>query len=343
MIYNIKVYINGLPAGRGIMCCKEFKKKIIVIDSGVNINDKFLRDSIIDGIGIEVNDGKVTFSNNYMDENGHGTFCSKIIRYIYEEVGIYVIKILNKDMKCSCKALIEALKYTKNININLICLSLATVNEFHADDLRNVCSDLKNNGKVLIASLHNNNNNCSSYPAVYKDVIGVQGILDCNLYSYDYDKDLKIQCKSSGMPIILQSINGQYRYFRGNSKANALFCGLLLKNIENVNNLTLNEVEDWVELNLKLQNTVYKHNKAMHINKSKMLKMIKELYIEIFGTSDFSNLSAYEKCKVFTSKRCIGVLESIEKACGIPVQKEFLHQNIFYSVENLIKYLELQL
>ncbi|MBK1809548.1 hypothetical protein JHL18_02665 [Clostridium sp. YIM B02505] len=323
------------------MCYKEFKKKVIVIDSGINVNDEFLCDSIIGGVCIEVNNEKIIFSNNYMDENGHGTFCSKIIKYINEEIGIYVIKILNKNMKCSCKTLIEALKYTKNININLICLSLATINELYADDLRNICSDLRKNGKILVSSLHNDNYN--SYPATFEDVIGVEGILDDNLYCYDYYKDLQIQCKSSSMPILLQSINGQYRYFRGNSKANALFCGLLLKDIENVNNLTLKELEDYIDLNLKGHKTLYKHNKDMNINKSQMFESVKEIYIEIFGEHNFSKLNIYDKCKLFTSKRCIGVIESIEKKWGVEIEKEFLHQKVFYSIDSLIKYLDLQI
>jgi Subtilisin-like serine proteases len=225
------------------------KINIAIIDSGIDINNHDLKSNIIGGIGFEydIRKGYVTKTLDYQDENGHGTSCASIIKREVEDIGIFIIKILNKDCLTHSKVLIESLKYLLDIDIRLINLSVATTKELYRDELKRVCDLLFNQGKILICSLDNRSN--KSYPAIFNNVIGVQGRNFNFTGDYWYNKKYEIQCVSDDIPVLAPGLNNSYRLFGRNSKATPLMSGKIAKIFTNKVNITFEELDGLLEQN----------------------------------------------------------------------------------------------
>lgn len=317
---------------------KKYKKNVIIVDSGIDMNDPYLNSHVIGGVTIYVNnENHISYDNNYLDENGHGTFCAKTILSLSNDVGIYVIKILNKELMCSIKVLIEALKYIKKINVNLVCLSLAT--SIYSKELEIVCNELKGEGKILVASKDNMGGD--SYPASFKSVIGVEGVIVSNSLYLSYKDNLPIQCKVSNMPFLMKRLNNNYKFFRGNSKSNAFLCGLVIKYIDNINEMNFKQLEERIiDSSLILEDA--KANTFINYNENQNnIMFLDDVYKRIFKELKFADVTGEKRQKIFTSKVCTYILNEIYHEYGIEGRKDVIPQYVFYSPEKLLKYLNL--
>lgn len=98
------------------------KITVTIIDSG--ISKTFEKDkNIISRIGFEKTYGGIKQNDDYIDENGHGSFCYQAILRRNSNVDFRIIKILDQNKKAPIEVLIEALKYTLCISTDLICLA----------------------------------------------------------------------------------------------------------------------------------------------------------------------------------------------------------------------------
>jgi hypothetical protein len=226
-------------------------KKIVIVDSGVNRNIKEFNQNIIGGINFEYKDEKIIINNNYDDDNGHGTYCASIIQQVSNNTEMYIIKVLDKEARTHSRALIEVLKYIKNINIRVINLSVATISMEYKNELENVCNELCEQGKIIVCSLKNRDG--TSYPAAFRSVIGVQSIETSKDEEYWYNSSKNIQCVANGVPVFVPTLDNQYQMFGGNSKATAWFSGKILDIIEKQPHIT------WNELNRLLENNAAKN------------------------------------------------------------------------------------
>ena len=97
------------------------KKKIVVIDSGVNIEHPSLKGVRIQGHSMIKGDALDDISDNL----GHGTAIIGIIYNYAQDATFYVIKLFDRDNNCSdpCN-LISALNFiTDNIDCYIVNLS----------------------------------------------------------------------------------------------------------------------------------------------------------------------------------------------------------------------------
>lgn len=220
---------------------------VIIIDSGIDMNNKDFSECVIDGLSFEYDSDKKALikKDTYNDENGHGTSCASVIRRISSNVNMFIIKILNKEAKTYSKVLLESLKYTRNINIRVLNLSIATTSEEYKDELYEVCNELYKQGKIIICSLENSSKD--SFPAVFKNVIGVRGMLFTDLYNYWYNSTKKIQCVADMTPVLVPALDNKYKMFGGNSKATSLFTGLILNILDKNNNISFEELNQLLE------------------------------------------------------------------------------------------------
>jgi len=145
--------------------------KIAVIDSGWDIKKRDCR--IKKGIGlVNPNDElELKESENYNDENGHGTACAEIILRLAPDIEIYPVKIFGKQIETSINILQRALFWAIENKMNLIHLSLGTVLEEALKPIYYACEVAKKNRISIISSQANNTN--YSYPAVFENVISV--------------------------------------------------------------------------------------------------------------------------------------------------------------------------
>ena len=79
---------------------------LAIIDSGV---DKYIK---INGVGIEHNENidEYFVTNEVMDQNGHGTIVTNIIREIIDDENLYFVKLFDQQDEIEGEKLVFALK-----------------------------------------------------------------------------------------------------------------------------------------------------------------------------------------------------------------------------------------
>ena len=202
---------------------EEIIMNIAIIDSGININNKHIAHTILDGISI-CSENELT-SSDFTDLNGHGTYCAEIITRICPQAKFIIVKILNSNNQGSSECLLKALKYLENRDVDIINMSLSTYHHDFREQLQKACERLHSKGVVMVSSLANHAK--SSYPAVFNNVLGVRGKIFLGERDYIYCPDQSIQCIASSVPVLVNDLDGKYTFFGGNSKATAIITGIL--------------------------------------------------------------------------------------------------------------------
>ncbi|WMM26562.1 S8 family serine peptidase [Tissierella sp. MB52-C2] len=337
---------------------KKFKNNVVIIDSGIDINNKDFSECIIGGLSFEYDNNKelVIKKDSYNDENGHGTFCASMIQRVSSNVNIFVVKILNKEAETHSKALIEALKYIKNIDIRVVNLSVATINEKYKNELYKVCNELYKQGKIIICSLENSNND--SFPAVFKNVIGVRGMPFANSYNYWYNSAKKIQCVADITPVLVPTLDNKYKMFGGNSKATSLFTGLVLNILAKNDNISFEELNQLLEY--KAVKNSWDDDDTNDINScsceisnwksnysKKNLMKLEKIFVKVLNLpqQDIPLLYKYmlPNDKIhYKSKDFYEITKNIEKEFNIKIDYKLLSFSTFQSIYSLLDFINVR-
>lgn len=144
---------------------------VVIIDSGLSIYHKFKHIRNVYGVSILKNNNTIKVGNCISDEIGHGTIVANILDdNLTVEIDLFVIKIFEKSLISSIDLMVYALDYCyKNIDCNIIQVSLGSL--YTSKELKNAIENLSNKGVTIISAFDNESS--ISYPAAYKDVIGV--------------------------------------------------------------------------------------------------------------------------------------------------------------------------
>jgi hypothetical protein len=146
--------------------------RVAVIDDGIN---KKIYNTPLEGANIEIlKDLSVVERSNYdAFSPSHGTTCAAIINTYARNVTFFSIKILNeKTEKAIKEQLIKALHWCAKNNIQIVNLSLGTIDFRDFEEIKNCIKAVTENGLIIIAAC--NNKNVFTYPACLPNVIGVR-------------------------------------------------------------------------------------------------------------------------------------------------------------------------
>jgi hypothetical protein len=105
------------------------------------------------------------------DECGHGTACAQIILSVSPTATVVPIRIFAQRMDTTPGRLFAALRWASLAGLDVLNLSLATVERTARDELYGLCEQLRNAGTVVVAAARNNGS--GGYPAVFDNAIGV--------------------------------------------------------------------------------------------------------------------------------------------------------------------------
>ncbi|MEG0295812.1 MAG: S8 family serine peptidase [Clostridium sp.] len=216
-------------------------KKIAIIDTGINLSENNFNIYHGEAIEIKMRNNDFYYSNNISDTQGHGTKCASIITSIIGDIQIVPIRIYEEFGEVSSKLLIESLRKCLEIEVNLINISLATINKTYYSEVYELLNLLKKQNKLVVASLHNSG--IDSIPASLDNVVGIKGInLNGQSDKFIFNEDSTIQGMFDNTPQFALDHKGQYRLFNGNSKATAVASGIILKymieeNLENIDDI----------------------------------------------------------------------------------------------------------
>lgn len=222
--------------------------KIAVIDSGSDIN---LFPEITKGYCFIPGE-----SSTFCDDNGHGSHCISTILHHNPYAEIIPIKVLDSNLRASSIWLAEALNFLCSQDVNLIHLSLSFPNENH--EIYRIINKLVTSGKIVIAS-YSNKSGEHSFPAEYSMVYGVVGGFFGNDKQFAFEKvSSKVVC--SKIPVLVKNGNGKKMFFSGNSKATAVFTGILSRYLMECKG---KNVDDFISLKAIKENNSYLYCKQL--------------------------------------------------------------------------------
>lgn len=199
--------------------------KIAIIDSGVDYEHPEIG-SITQGMDIKIDsDGQIIWGTDYADRSGHGTACTGIIRQIAPDAEIYIIRIFEQSLVADGKLLIAALQWVIDRGIDVVNLSLGTTDRQYFEPIQELCRQAAQEDIILVAAAHNRG--IESYPAIFPDVIGVQGKPLQKLNDYYFRKNNHIECVAHGGEQILCWKNSSKVITAGSSFAASRIAGMV--------------------------------------------------------------------------------------------------------------------
>ncbi|MEK6320582.1 MAG: S8 family serine peptidase [Acidobacteriota bacterium] len=157
--------------GRGV--------KVAIIDSGVNPAHPHVR-----GVagGTRIASSEADSPNDYLDYIGHGTAVAGAIREKAPDALLYAVKVFDRALTTNIEAIIKSIDWCIENQIEVINLSLGTVNVEHRDVIERAVARAAENGAVLVAAREMSGQ--PSLPGCLPSVIGVAADWECPRDSY---------------------------------------------------------------------------------------------------------------------------------------------------------------
>lgn len=329
------------------------KVKVAILDTGIDKKHEYLRDNIIGGITFKCKDDYIATSDKYDDNHGHGTVCASIIKKEFEDIEVFVVKVLDDNGKSNVQILEEALKYLLETDIRLINLSLSLMNGEIIQDLYKICNKLYEKGKILVCSLANGFE--ESYPAIFDNVIGVKGFILESEESFWYNKNEKIQCIVDNNPYIACDINNSYKLFgKCNSQACAKLTGKIAKILYKNPKISLNELQDKLELDAIKNKWLYKdlqeskrypdYKEYLYKRDNKNLIEIKNILKSFLGIDKpddyFYEYGLFSSYIELSYDNCFKLIKLIEKRFDIKFDYMDISRYDFISIYTLTQLVE---
>lgn len=324
------------------------KIKVAVVDTGVDTNHEYLKNNVVGGISFNSKDGYIITSEDYEDQNGHGTSCASIIKKEFEDVEIFAIKALDNLGRTNIQILEESLKYILGTDIKIVNLSLSVMESELVRDLYKICEDLKNEGKIIICSVANGFE--LSYPAQFDNVIGVRGFILEDEKSIWYNKNYEIQSIVDNNSYLSCDINNSYKLFgKCNSQAAAKLTGIIASLLNKDPDMRLEDINQKLEKLCRKTNWTMKDLQASKrypefkddkIDKnSNLIKEVEsilreELEIDVYK-DELYDMSLFNSYIGLNNNNCFNVIKKVEKKFDINLEYMSISRYDFVSIYTL--------
>ena len=196
-----------------------------IVDSGIDASHSGVGD-VAGRVQIQISEeGEVLFLDDHADCTGHGTACAGIIRKKAPDAALYSVRIFDESLIADGRALIAAIQWCIDNEMDVANLSLGTTDVTFKASLQKVCRKAVDAGVILIAA--GSNDGGESYPAVFPEVIGVTGGAIYEVDGFYYCKDQRIECVARGDEQRVCWLNGKHIMTGGNSFASPHITGIV--------------------------------------------------------------------------------------------------------------------
>ena len=192
--------------------------KVLVMDTGINVNHKDLKISSKHNL-IERND-------NVEDMNGHGTHVAGLITGrltgVAPEAELHVVKVLTDSGEGQMASVMDGITFAINYGMDVLSISLGTQDKLPIPFQERIMQAY-NAGITIVCSTGNSGFNDANYPARMDEVIAVGGL----------DKELNIATFSNGghdvlapaVEVLSTYKDKKYARITGTSMASPLVAG----------------------------------------------------------------------------------------------------------------------
>src|ERR1700677_1063038 len=140
--------------------------RIGVLDTGVCLTHPHVG-KIVDGVTITV-DGAI---GGYDDTLGHGTAVPAVIHHLNPEADLVAVKIFDRKLATSLPVVIRAIDWCLEHDIQVINLSLGTLNPEHRSAFEEVVARAHAAGALIVSALEMNG--AAALPGSLAGVVGV--------------------------------------------------------------------------------------------------------------------------------------------------------------------------
>lgn len=122
--------------------------RVAIIDSGVHAAHPHVN-GVAGGVGID-SDGRE--HDDFVDRLGHGTAVTAVIREKAPRAEILAVKVFDRDLSASGRALVAACEWALKQKAHLLNLSLGTLNRDHEAALTRIATEAREAGAVIVAA-----------------------------------------------------------------------------------------------------------------------------------------------------------------------------------------------
>ena len=185
---KLDTYANSLESSSNVV-------KVAVLDTGIRpthivFSEKASQDRLDTSLGKNyVNYSSPT--NNFIDDNGHGTMVSGVIaESTPSNVKIVPIKVLDSEGKCDFNSVIQGASYAMRSGIKLMNMSIGAEQQKVPDSdktiINNFFTELEGDGAIVVAAAGNEKLGTIDYPAAANGVIAVTSVNQDKSFSSDF-------------------------------------------------------------------------------------------------------------------------------------------------------------
>jgi subtilisin family serine protease len=161
------------------------------------------------------------------DPVGHGTACAGIIHQLAPQAELHSVRIMGNNAGGTLDQLVFGLKWAIGQEMDVINLSVGTVQTRLVAQLHELVDRAYFNGQILVAAA--NNHRQESYPAHFASLIAV----DCQSLKdplkFHYRLKQPVEMVADGIYVKAPSPGGSYRWFTGTSFACPHITGLVAR------------------------------------------------------------------------------------------------------------------
>ncbi len=157
--------------------------RIAVIDSGVNPRHPHIN-GLAGGV-VVIDEGIFAGDDAHLDRLGHGTAVMGAIQEKAPAAQYYAVRVFLGELRTKASLLVRAIEWCIAEKMDVVNLSLGTVNAAHAAPFAEVAARARQQGVLLTAAREANGELC--YPGSLPDVINVGLDWECPRNQYHVD------------------------------------------------------------------------------------------------------------------------------------------------------------
>jgi subtilisin family serine protease len=206
--------------GRGV--------RVAVLDTGVDAAHPALAGAVRSSWEVTARGGEFACRPaEPIDLVGHGTACAGIIHALAPEAELHSVKVLGNESGGSGDQLLRGLEWALRQDMQVINLSLGTVQTRIYSQLHELVDRAYFRGRLVVAAA--NNRLQPSYPSQFASVIAVDNESIPDPLSFYYRLGRPVELVANGIYVRAPSPGGRYQYFTGTSFACPHITGLVAR------------------------------------------------------------------------------------------------------------------